>query len=450
MELEELKEIVQSGGVVGAGGAGFPSYAKLDKRAETVLLNVAECELLLALHRELMERHADNIMQALHLVAETVGAKQAIIGIKAAYTEAVEAINESIGQYPEMSVHLLQDDYPMGDEVILAYECTGKVIEPGGLPIDQGIIVFNVETMYNMYHAIWHHRPVADKLVSVVGEVRRPMSIRARLGMTLKDLVASVGGETIEDPVYVVGGAMMGTIQPPDTVVTKTTNAVLVLPQDHPVVVKKRRNVAIDLNRAASICCQCNTCTDLCPRHLLGHPIDPARFMRQAYNHDFQDLNPFLDSYFCSQCGVCELYACPQDLAPRTLLGAFKNGLRKNGIRAPKRTAKPVSPAREYRMVPESRLMMRMGLAKYDVPSPKADYDSESNFVRIKMSQHIGAPAVPCVKVGDKVAFRQMIAKPGKGLSVAIAASIDGVVTEVTDSYVCIRNDAGKTGADHE
>lgn len=442
MELEELKKIIQECGVVGAGGAGFPTYAKFDKKADTILLNVAECELLLSLHRELMERHADQIMEAFHLVAETVGAEHAIIGIKGSYDEAVEAIRANLDKYPEMDVHLLPDVYPMGDEVVLTYECTGRVIEPGGLPIQKGVIVFNVETMYNVYHAIWDHRPVADKLVSVVGEVRNPMSIRARLGMTLKDLVREVGGETIEDPVYVVGGAMMGVIKPPTTPVTKTTNAVLVLPKDHPVVVKKQRNASIDLKRAASICCQCQTCTDLCPRHNLGHPIDPARFMRSASNADFQDMKPFLDTFFCCSCGVCELYACPQDLAPRTLIGIYKGGLRKNGVRAPKVEAVPVRETRELRKVPEARLMTRMGLAKYDVPSPKADYDAGlADNVKILMSQHIGAPAVPIVKVGQKVKFRDTIAKPGNGLSVAIAASIDGTVTEVTDTYVCITAD---------
>ena len=92
----------------------------------------------------------------------------------------------------------------------------------------------------------------------------------------------------------------MGRIGSGSDPVTKTTNAVLVLPRDHQIVMKKQRTSAIDLKRAASICCQCNTCTDLCPRHNLGHPIDPARFMRAASARHFRDVNPYIDSAFCS------------------------------------------------------------------------------------------------------------------------------------------------------
>lgn len=100
----------------------------------------------------------------------------------------------------------------------------------------------------------------------------------------MDDVVAQAGGTTVKDPVYFIGGPMMGRIGKGSDPVTKTTNAILVLPKDHLIVQKKMRTSAIDLKRAASICCQCNTCTDLCPRNNLGHPIDPARFMRAASN----------------------------------------------------------------------------------------------------------------------------------------------------------------------
>ena len=101
MEIKELADLLQKNGVVGAGGAGFPTYAKLDKRAETILMNCAECEPLLKLHRQLMEKHAYEIMKTFHMVAETVGAKEAIIGIKRSYTKAVRALEQYIGEFPE-------------------------------------------------------------------------------------------------------------------------------------------------------------------------------------------------------------------------------------------------------------------------------------------------------------------------------------------------------------
>ena len=171
MEIKALKQILQDSGIVGAGGAGFPTYAKLDERAETILLNCAECEPLLQLHRQLLEQNAEEILETFDLIAQTVGAKEAIIGVKKEYKATVKAIHRYIDAYPNMRVQLLDGVYPMGDEVVLIYEATGKVVRPGGLPIEAGIAVFNVETVYNVYRALQTQTPVTDKLVSVVGEV---------------------------------------------------------------------------------------------------------------------------------------------------------------------------------------------------------------------------------------------------------------------------------------
>ena len=371
MEIKELQDIIQQNGVVGAGGAGFPTYMKLTDKANTILMNCAECEPLLKLHRQLLEKHAYEIMKTFHMIQETVGASEAIIGIKKSYVQTIHALNQHIEEFPGMRLHLLDEVYPMGDEVVLIYEATGRVVRPGGLPIEQGVAVFNVETVYNVYRAVEEKQPVTDKYVSVVAEVSDPVTVRVPLGCTLEEVVAQAGSTTVKDPVYFVGGPMMGRIGNGSDPVTKTTNAILVLPKDHLIVAKKQRTSSIDLKRAASICCQCNTCTDLCPRHNLGHPIDPAKFMRAASNNDFRDLNPYIDASFCSSCGVCEMYSCPQSLAPRSLLADMKGGLRKAGIRPPQGVQpKPVQESREYRKVPEERLMARLGLTRYDKDAP--------------------------------------------------------------------------------
>lgn len=442
MEIKELQKIIQENGVVGAGGAGFPTYVKIDERANTILMNCAECEPLLKLHRQLLEKHAYEIMKTFHLVAETVGASEAIIGIKKSYVQTVNALKQHIEEFPNMRIHLLEEVYPMGDEVVLIYEATGRVVRPGGLPIEQGVAVFNVETIYNVYRAVQEQKPVTDKYVSVVAEVSNPVTVRVPLGCTLDEVVAQAGDITVKDAVYFVGGPMMGRIGNGSEPVTKTTNAVLVLPKDHPIVTKKQRTSSIDLKRAASICCQCNTCTDLCPRNNLGHPINPALFMRAASNGDFRDLNPYLDANFCSSCGVCEMYSCPQSLAPRSLLADMKLGLKAAGVRPPQGvSAAPVPSGREFRKVPEERLMARLSLTKYDKDAPMDETLIEASKVKILLSQHIGAPAQAIVKAGDEVTRGQMIAAPANGLSVGIHATISGKVTEVTDRHIII---AGK------
>lgn len=444
MDINTLKQILQNAGVAGAGGAGFPTYAKLDERAEIILMNCAECEPLLKLHRQLLEQHAEEILRTFQMIADTVGASEAVIGIKKEYKATVKAIEKYIDAYPRMRVKLLEGAYPMGDEVVLIYEATGRVIRPGGLPIEEGVAVFNVETVYNVYRAVEKNEPVIDKLVSVVGEVEHPLTLRVPLGASVKDVVAYAGEITVKEPAYLMGGPMMGNLGDENTVITRTTNAIIVLDRSHTLVRKKNRNTAIDLKRAASSCCQCETCTSLCPRHALGHPIEPHKFMRSAANQDFQDANVFLNTFFCSSCGLCENFSCPQGLAPRTLIAEYKAGLRKAGVKAPADVkAAAVQESREYRKVPEKRLAARLGVSRYDVEAPikPDDYwkeDCKIFKVRIPMSQHIGAPAVPVVEKGARVKAGDVIAACGKGLSVAVHASVDGTVMEVTDSAIVI------------
>ncbi|SKB89656.1 Na+-translocating ferredoxin:NAD+ oxidoreductase RNF, RnfC subunit [Lachnospiraceae bacterium] len=444
MTIDELKVVLQDAGVVGAGGAGFPSYAKLDERADTILLNCAECEPLLMLHRQCLKVHAEEILKAFELVRETVHAKEGIIGIKAEYEATIRALEEYIDKYPSLSIHKLSSSYPMGDEVVLIYEATGKTVRPGGLPIEQGVAVFNVETMYNIYRAVFENHPVTDKLVTLVGEVSDPVTVRVPLGTSLRETVSMAGSLTTKDPVYFVGGPMMGRIQDENASVTKTTNAILVLPKDHKLILKKKTEPSAGLKRAASICCQCQMCTDLCPRHALGHPIEPHLFMRAAANRDFTDLHPFLNTFFCSGCGLCEHYSCPQGLQPRTLITEYKNGLRKNGVKAPSDVEiGRVSPARDGRKAPESRLAARLGVTKYEKEAPLDDAVRRVRKVKVLLSQHIGAPAAACVQAGEYVNTGDAVAlPPEKALSVRIHAPVSGRVMEVTDQYVMINGGA--------
>ena len=446
MDIKELSSILQQNGVVGAGGAGFPTYAKLNANAKTILLNCAECEPLLRLHRQLLEKYAQEIVETFHLIGQAVGAKELVIGIKKAYTKTIDALNGVIGAYPEVRLGLLDEVYPAGDEVVLIYEVTKKVVRPGGLPIEQGVAVFNVETVYNAYRAINQSTPVVDKLVSVVAEVDHPVTVRVPIGTTIEDTVKLAGGITTKNPVYFIGGPMMGFIGSGSLPVTKTTNAVLVLPEEHLIIQKKRKKTSIDLKRAAACCCQCSMCTDLCPRNRLGHPIQPHLFMRAATCKDVQEPNIFVNTMFCSSCGLCEMYSCMQGLSPRTLMAEYKAGLRANGLRPPQVEAKPVGPEREYRKVPMERLMARLDLTKYNKEAPLDESVVPVSKVKIMLSQHIGAPAAAIVKQGDKVTKGQMIAEPAKGLSVGIHASIDGVVSEVTDKYVIIETQEGRAG----
>ncbi len=439
MELQALRTLLQEKGVVGAGGAGFPTYAKTTEQADTILLNCAECEPLLKLHQQLLEQKTPEILSTLAIFATAMQVENVIICVKKEYTSTVQAVREELTGHPEMKLALLDSVYPTGDEVVLIYEATGRVVRPGGLPLEAGVVVFNAETMYNAYNAIHQQLPVTDKLITVTGEVAHPATVRVPLGMTMEEVVQLAGGVTVENPVYLIGGAMMGKIGSPKQPVTKTTNAIIVLPAEHSLVLSRTASSSIQLKRAASICCQCQSCTDLCSRHALGHPIEPHLFMRAAANQDFSQQQVFINTMYCSGCGICELYACPQSLSPRSLIAAYKAGLRQAGVQPPSDVvAADVPESRAYRAVPEQRLEARIGLAKYKQEATCSTVQANPARVKLLLSQHIGAPAVPVVAQGDHVQKGDLIATQGDGLSVAIHASIMGKVLEMTPQFAIL------------
>ena len=233
---------------------------------------------------------------------------------------------------------------------------------------------------------------------------------------------------------------MMGRLGNENTVITKTTNAIIILPEEHYVVRRMQKNISIEKRRASSSCCQCRTCTEMCPRHALGHPIEPHRIMRAVANSDTSDLSVFVNAAYCSSCGLCENYACPQGLSPRSVIAQFKGGLRAAGIRAEKCEPQPVIADRELKKVPVARLKQKLGLSAYDVDAPLEEKTQPVMLVKIPLSQHIGAPAKAIVAVGDTVSKGQKIAAAADGLSVAIHSSIDGTIEKVTDREIVIRS----------
>lgn len=443
MKMEELVKVMREYGVVGAGGAGFPSYAKLDQRADTIILNCAECEPLLKLHQQVLAKYAFEILSALEIIRETIGAERVCIAVKASYKKTVDAVKAHLDSFPKTEISFLPEMYPAGDEVVTIYEATKRIVPPGGLPIAVGVTVFNVETILNVYYALKGEHPVVYKYVTVAGAVRNPVTLKVPLGMTMDELVELAGGATVEDYALIGGGPMTGPIVNGYDTVTKTTNGVLVFPETHMVVQKQRASISMDLKRAMSACCQCELCTSLCSRNLLGHPIEPHMLMRNATSGVTKDVTPYLNAAFCSQCGICEMYACDQGLSPRKLLGAYKAGLRAAGVKPPVIEEAPVAkPEREYRKIPMARLKQRLGLKEYDLPAPLQEDLVEAKRVKIALQQHIGAPAKATVKVNDRVEVGQVIGEVAADkLGAPIHASISGVVLDVNDKFVMIQKD---------
>lgn len=443
MILADLVNLLKNTGVVGAGGAGFPSYAKLSDRADTIILNCAECEPILTLHRQVLEKHSYEIVSTLSLIVKMVGAERGIVALKKSYSGAVAAVETTKVDFDNIEIKFLPEEYPSGDEVVTIYETTGRVVPPGSIPISVGVTVFNVETVFNIYNAINKNKPVTHKYVTIAGEVKEPKTVYAPIGIEIKKLIDCAGGTTVSEFVLINGGPMMGRECGIYDTVTKTTNGILVLPKDHYIINRKHSKTNIDIKRAMSSCCQCRMCTDLCPRNLLGHPIDPSAFMHAASSGTIRKIEPMLNTFYCSSCGLCEMYSCMQGLSPRSMIAAYKTGLRENGVKPPENPKqKPVRSMRKFRGVSKERLTSRIGLSKYDVDAPLSDEKFNAETYKIMLSQHIGAPAKAVVSVGDKVKAEQLIACAAEnGLSVNIHSSTDGEVTAVSEKNIIIRGD---------
>jgi Na+-translocating ferredoxin:NAD+ oxidoreductase RnfC subunit len=440
LDINELKKAIMENGVVGAGGAGFPSHAKLSEQVKTIVLNGAECEPLFRTDRQLLAVHADEIMYTLELMVGALGAENAIIALKPSYKAAIAAIENNMYKYNNISLHILKDIYPAGDEIVLIYETTGKIVPEGALPLSVGVMVNNVETVYNIYKAVEKKEPVTDKYLTITGQVKNPVTLKIPVGTCVKKAIELAGGPDIEDYEIILGGPMTGRLGGEEDIITKTTKAIIVLPKDHLLVKKRKEKSSINLKRTASICSQCQMCTDLCPRHLLGYALKPNKIMNAAGFSITKDTSAFTASFLCSECGLCEMYSCHQGLSPRRIIGELKSGLRAGGVKNPYHNApESVNYMRYGRLVPEDRLIPRLGILKYNTDAPMDESEKDIKAVKLALSQHIGAKASPVVKTGDTVTKGQLIGEIPEGkLGARIHASISGTVSNVDDFFITI------------
>ena len=423
-------------GVVGAGGAGFPTAVKARSRVEYVLANGAECEPLVHKDVHVMERFAPQVVGGMRIMMACTGASKGRICVKGKHAEAIKALSQHLSG-TGIDINILGDFYPAGDEYEIVYSATGRLIPPAGLPAQVGCVVNNTETLFNVFQAA-QNLPVTHKFVSVVGLVERPSCFHVPIGTMLSDVLRWAGGKTQPDAAVVLNGLMMGRlIDDLDIPVTKTTGAMIVLPGNHALIKRMQRADKERLRVDRAACDQCSHCTELCPRHLLGYQVSPHKVMRGlGFSKQGGEL---LNNYaaLCVQCGLCTMYSCPEGLFPREACMKAKADLRAAGQKFVQQTPPEVHPMKEGRRVPTLALRKRMGVLAYDTETEFREIPEQPRRVRILFSQHIGKPAQPVVGVGARVSVGQVVASvPEDQLGVNIHASIDGVVSNVTDTYL--------------
>ena len=432
----DVKEMVMNAGILGAGGAGFPTHVKINCQAGAVIVNGAECEPLLRVDQQVMELYAAEVVEGLRLVMEQTGAKEGVIALKKHYEGAVKALGAAIEPFGQLRLHLLREYYPAGDEQQIVYEVTGRVVPTGGLPLDVGAVVCNASTLLNVADAA-AGKKVVEKYVTVGGAVRTPRTFKVPVGISCRELLEAAGG-TAEPCRYIIGGPCMGrVVDDPDVPVTKTTGGFLAFPVDHPLW--KLREETLNMQLIRSGCCQCSMCTQMCPRNALGLNVQPHKAMRTiAQGTDL--LGDANGVFSCCNCGVCTYYACNFGLKPSQAMQQMKAMLAQKGVKPRKEVYTRADRSIDDKKLPVKRLIARMGLERYDVDAPLSEKLLPTGQVRIMLRMGVGAPSVPVVGVGDKVRKNTLIADIALGkLGVKMHASISGTVTAVTDSYIEIR-----------
>lgn len=445
-----LVEKIHNSGIVGAGGAGFPTAKKLSAKAEYLIINAAECEPLLRTDHYVMKHFAEKCVQGILEVGKSVQAEKIVIVTKEHYKDEIEALKKAITTIDApISLHMMGNFYPAGDEQVMVFEVTGRTVPPGGIPLQVGCIVSNITTMLNVYYASTKEQPLTEKLLTITGAVNTPTMLLVPIGTPFSKCLELAGGSPLKQFIFLNGGPMMGKIGNHNNfneqVVTKTTSGIIILEEREYLYELHERQIGQIIKQAKAACIQCTLCTNLCPRYQIGHPLRPHQVMRHLsltdIPVDIDDDPVWKQAILCCECGVCEVIACPMSLSPRQVNIYVKQRLAEKGIRYiyDGQELKP-QPMREYQKTPPKNILLKMGLEKYanyDL-TQLITYEAEEVFIPLKM--HIGAPCQPVVEKGEYVEKGQLIASLKEDvLGAPIHASISGEVISVGEQLIQIR-----------
>ena len=302
----QLIEATRQAGIVGLGGAGFPSYLKLtnkENKVDTLILNGVECEPYITCDQMLMQEHPLQIVKGLKIMQQALQVKRCIIAVENNKPKAYEALQEAVYQLEtdHMEVVQVPTVYPAGGEKQLIQTLTGKEVPSQGLPMDIGIVCHNVGTAYAVERAIGHNEPLISRYVTVTGSVAKAQVLEVLIGTPVSHLIEACGGNRKTLSRVIMGGPMMGFALHDDEVpVVKTTNCILVNAKISDVPLPSRDTHAMP-------CIRCGACTEACPIGLL--PQQLYWYARAKEFDKVQDYNIF----DCIECGCCD-YVCPSHI----------------------------------------------------------------------------------------------------------------------------------------
>ncbi len=431
---DRLSDMIRMYGIEEAGpGEKTALHERLKKkRVDTIIVNGTGCEPLVATDQYLLKTERRSIVCGIEFLMESLGAEKAIFALNEKYRTIYEDFSRQFHNRDDVKAIPVGDFYPSGDEPVLVYEVTGRVIPQGSSALDVRCVVMNVETVFDVGNALSEKKPVTGVFLNCAGEVKYPSIVHACNGVAIGEIVSLCGGATAKDCVAVIGGPIRGHVETDfDTPVRKDTKSVIVLQREHEVVQRLTMPLEVMLRRSKAHFYLWAFCTDFCPLHLLGYDVDPTDLMRRI-SYDLHDTPvSVLDTVFlCSSCGVCDLQPGAPQISPSAINGMVRSRLLEEGYH-PAFTKKngSVHEVREARKVPRPKVLERLHLSKYDRISSLRCLQTDPSRVEIMLDQGSGVRSKPVVEVDERVAKESLIAEaPSHGNGAHIHASIEGRV----------------------
>ena len=298
LSKDEIIKIIEEAGIVGMGGAGFPTNVKLSPKnadiIDSIIVNGAECEPYLTSDYRRMVEQTDKLVKGLKIVLKIFPDAKGYFGIEDNKPEAIEALLKATENEDRIEVVPLKTKYPQGGERSMIYAVIGRKINSKMLPADVGCIVHNVDTIYAIYNAVYNGKPLIERIVTITGDaVRTPKNFQVRIGTSFRELIDAAGGFTTEPEKIISGGPMMGfSFFNIDVPVVKGSSSLLAFIKD---------DVS---HEEPSACIRCGRCAAACPEHLL--PMKLAALAGQNEPEEFKKLG----GMECVECGCCS-YVCP-------------------------------------------------------------------------------------------------------------------------------------------
>ena len=311
LSKEEIVNKVKEAGVVGMGGAGFPTHVKLSpkepEKIEYVIANCAECEPYLTADYRRMLENPEELIGGMKIILQLFDHAKGVLGIEDNKPDCIEKLTELVKDEPRIEVCPLQTKYPQGGERQLIYATTGRAINSSMLPADAGCVVDNVATISAIYRAVAKGEPSMDRIVTVSGDaVHEPGNFKAPFGMNQAELIEAAGGYKVDPEKIISGGPMMGfSMFTVDVPVTKTSSSILCFTKDEVAQYEP------------TACINCGRCVEVCPSRLI-----PSRLADYAEHHDEEAFTKH-EGLECMECGSCS-YVCPAKRQLKQAIGSMR------------------------------------------------------------------------------------------------------------------------------